>query len=133
MPQTMQQTTASRASRSEQLHGTLRALHSGSPDIEASAIISADGLIIASSLPRDIEEIRVGGVCAALLNLGTRVASEISLGEMQQVLIRGENGYVVMVSAAEGTMLLCSTTSSAKLGLLFLDMNRAVEEICNIL
>jgi len=52
---------------------------------------------------------------------------------MQQVLIRGENGYVVMVSAAEGTMLLCSTTSSAKLGLLFLDMNRAVEEICNIL
>lgn len=89
--------------------------------------------MIASALPQHIEEMRVAGMSSTLLSLGTRAASELERGEVQQVLIRGQNGYLVMVRAASGTMLLVLTSSDAKLGLIFLDMARAVKEIAQVI
>lgn len=120
-------------SRTQELNNVLRALQSGTPDIEASALISEDGLMIASALPQHIDEMRVAGMSSTLLSLGTRAAGELARGSMQQVLIRGEKGYVVMVRASEGTMLLVLTTNDAKLGLIFLDTARAVKDIQRIL
>ncbi len=120
-------------SRTETLQRVLRSLQTESPDIEASALISDDGLMIASALPQHVEETRVAGMSATLLSLGNRAATELSLKTLQQVLIRGEDGYAVMVTASEGTMLLCLATKNAKLGLIFLDMSRAVEQIADVL
>jgi uncharacterized protein len=119
--------------RVEAMNQVLRALQSGTPDIEASALISVDGLMIASALPQHVEEMRVAGMSSTLLSLGTRAANELDRGDLQQVLIRGDNGYAVMVRAAEGTMLLVLTSKDAKLGLIFLDMSRAVQEISKVL
>ena len=120
-------------SRVEELNRILRGLQSGTPDIEASALISDDGLIIASALPAHVEEMRVAGMSSTLLSLGSRAAMELDRGAVQQVLIRGENGYAVMVRAAEGTMLLVLTTAEAKLGLIFLELSRAVAQIKQVL
>ncbi len=119
--------------RIEELNKILRTLQSGTPDIEASALISEDGLMIASALPQHVEELRVAGMSSTLLSLGTRAAMELERGELRQVLIRGDRGYAIMVTAAQGTMLLVLTTKEAKLGLVFLDMSRAVEQIKKIL
>ncbi len=120
-------------SRIDDLNRTLRALQSGTPDIEAAAVISEDGLVIASALPQHIEEVRVAGMSATLLSLGTRAAMELGRGSLEQVLIKGDNGYVVMSNASAGTLLLVLTTHDAKLGLIFLDMKKAVSEIAHIL
>lgn len=120
-------------SRPEQLNHVLRALQSSTPEIEASALISEDGLMIASALPQHIDEMRVSGMSATLMSLGTRAADELSRGQMQQVIIRGDTGYAVMVRASSGTMLLALATQDAKLGLIFLDAGRAVKEIAKIL
>ena len=63
-------------SRVDNLNKLLRALQSGSPDVEASALISEDGLIIASALPQHLEETRVAGMSATLLSLGTSAATK---------------------------------------------------------
>jgi uncharacterized protein len=120
-------------SRVDDLNRVLRALLSGTPEIEAAAVISEDGLVIASALPQHIEELRVAGMSATLLSLGTRAATELGRGGLEQVLIRGAKGYVVMVNAAPGTLLLVLTTAEAKLGLVFLDMKRAAAEVTKIL
>ena len=83
--------------------------------------------------PQHIEEVRVAGMSSTLLALGQRAATELGRGALEQVLIRGAGGYVVMVKAKSGTMLMALTTKVAKLGLIFLDMNRAVDEIDRIL
>lgn len=119
--------------RVDDLNKILRTLQSGTPDIEASALITEDGLIIASALPQHIEEMRVAGMSSTLLNLGTRAATELGRGEVEQVMIRGATGYALMVTAAPGTLLLVLTTKSAKLGLIFLDVSRAVENIKKVL
>lgn len=120
-------------SRIEELNRVLRSLQSGTPEIEASALISEDGLMIASALPQHTEEGRVAGMSSTILSLGTRAALELERGRVEQVLIRGEKGYVVMVSAAPGTVLLVLTTAEAKLGLIFFDMDRAAKEIKRII
>jgi predicted regulator of Ras-like GTPase activity (Roadblock/LC7/MglB family) len=125
--------TTATMSRTETLNRILRNLQTESPDIEASALISEDGLMIASALPQHVEEVRVAGMSATLLSLGSRAARELDLSHLEQVLIKGTDGYAVMVNAAEGTMLLCLTTTAAKLGLIFLDMSRAVDEIVKVL
>ena len=87
-------------SRVENLNKTLRSLQSGTPEIEAAALISEDGLMIASALPQHIEDARVAGMSSTLLSLGSRAATELERGALEQVLIRGEHGYVVMVNAS---------------------------------
>ena len=116
-------------SRIGQVNNVLRELQSGTPDVEASALISEDGLVIASALPQHIEEVRVAGMSSTLMSLGTRAATELERGEVKQVLISGTKGYAVMMTAAQGTMLLVLTTQQAKLGLIFLDMARAIESL----
>lgn len=119
--------------RIEELNKILRHLQSGTPDIEGSALISEDGLMIASALPQHVEEVRVAGMSSTLLSLGQRAATELDRGDIEQVLIRGKSGYAVMVRASSGTSLLVLTTPSAKLGLIFLDMGRAVDQIRKVL
>ena len=119
--------------RVERLNRILRALQSASPDVEASALISEDGLIIASALPQHVDESRVGAMSATILSLGTRAAHELERGSVEEVLVRGPDGYAVLLSAGSGTLLLALATREAKLGLIFLDMRRTVAEIRQVL
>lgn len=117
------------ASRTEQLVARLRDLQAGTADIEASAVVSVDGLIMASSLPQDIEEDRVSAMSAAMLSLGERIAQELSRGYLDQVYIRGTEGFVILMSVGEEAVLTVLARKDAKLGLIFLDMRRAAEDL----
>jgi predicted regulator of Ras-like GTPase activity (Roadblock/LC7/MglB family) len=119
-------------SRTEQMVERLRDMQASTPDIEASAVVSVDGLIMASSLPAGVEEDRVSAMSAAMLSLGERIASELGRGVLDQVYIKGENGYVLLMSVGEEAVLTVLARVQAKLGLLMLDMRRAAEELTKI-
>jgi len=110
----------------------LRELQAASPDIEASAVVSLDGLIMASALPKGIEEERVSAMSAAMLSLGERIASELERGKLHQVYIKGEQGYVILMSVGEEAVLTALARNQAKLGLVLLDIRRAVEDLAKI-
>ncbi len=116
-------------SRTEQMIARLKDLQMGTPDIEASAVVSVDGLIMASALPPDVEEDRVSAMSAAMLSLGERIASELGRGMLDQVYVRGANGYVILASVGEEAVLTVLARKDAKLGLVFLDMRRAAEDL----
>lgn len=116
-------------SRNEQLVARLRDLQVSSPDIEAAAIVSVDGLSIASSLPGNVEEDRVSAMSAAMLSLGERIAGELGRGHLEQVYVKGQNGYVILSAVGEEAVLTVMARQQAKLGLIFLDMSRAVKEL----
>jgi predicted regulator of Ras-like GTPase activity (Roadblock/LC7/MglB family) len=110
----------------------LRDLQVSTPDIEASAVVSVDGLIMASSLPSGIEEDRVSAMSAAMQSLGERIAGELGRGYLTQVYIKGENGYVILMAVGEEAVLTVLARKEAKLGLVFLDMRRCVEALDKI-
>ena len=117
------------ASRTEQLMERLRELQCNSADVEAAAVVSVDGLSMASSLPAGIEEDRVSAMSAAMLSLGERIATELSRGELEQVNVRGDNGYVILTSVGEEAVLTVLARKDAKLGLILLDVSRAKEAL----
>jgi uncharacterized protein len=120
-------------SRTEQMMARLRDLRVGTADIEASAVVSVDGLIIASDLPADVEEDRVSAMSAAMLSLGERIAGELGRGNLDQVYIRGNSGYVILMSVGEEAVLTALARQDAKLGLVFLDMRRAAIDLSRLI
>ncbi len=116
-------------SRSQLMVDRLRDLQASSPDIEASAVVSVDGLTMASALPQGVEEDRVSAMSAAMLSLGERIASELGRGSLDQVYIKGEEGFVILMSIGEDAVLTVLAREDAKLGLIFLDMRRAADDL----
>jgi predicted regulator of Ras-like GTPase activity (Roadblock/LC7/MglB family) len=116
-------------SRTEQMVARLRDMQAASPDIEASAVVSVDGLIMASALPAEVEEDRVSAMSAAMLSLGERIAAELGRGGLDQVYIRGKSGFVILTAVGEEAVLTALAREQAKLGLVFLEMRRAAEDL----
>jgi predicted regulator of Ras-like GTPase activity (Roadblock/LC7/MglB family) len=119
-------------SKVEELTDLLKDLEATTPDIEASAVVSVDGLMIASALPRDVEEDRVAAMSAAMLSLGERTATELARGELSEVYVKGENGYVLLMAAGENAVLTALARKDAKLGLVFLDMKRTAGDVARL-
>lgn len=119
--------------REEMLKSILNELNGTSADIEASAIISTDGLVMSALLPSGMDEDRIGAMAAAMLSLGDRTSHELGRGELEQVLIKGDHGYVLMTHAGTDTVVTVVAKPSAKLGLIFLDIKRAAESIKKII
>ena len=115
--------------RTEQMVARLRQMQAVSPDIESSAVVSADGLIIASALPNEVEEDRVSAMSAAMLSLGERISTELGRGNLEQVYIKGVEGFVILTSIGSDAVLTALAGPQAKLGLIFLEMRRAAEDL----
>ncbi len=128
-PQNPKSERKSSTPRLEAINKILTKLQRDSDGIEASALISEDGLMIASALPTGMEETRVAGMTATLLNLGSRGAFELNRGAVQEIIVRGEHGYAVLLSAGRGALLRALTRSASKLGLIFFDMREAVSAV----
>ena len=120
------------ATRTEEMVRHLKALQMNTPDIEASAVVSVDGLIMASNLPNDVEEDRVSAMSAAMLSLGERIAGELRRVALNLVFVQGEEGYVILISTGEDAVLTALAQSRAKLGLIFLDMKRTANELAHL-
>jgi predicted regulator of Ras-like GTPase activity (Roadblock/LC7/MglB family) len=120
-------------SRTERLVDRLRSLQMSTPDVEASALVSVDGLIIASALPAGVEEDRVSAMSAAMLSLGDRISSELGRGTLSQVYVKGDQGYVILMSVGVEAVLTVLAHQEAKLGLVFLDMRRTAEDLATLL
>lgn len=119
--------------REEKLVSALSQLLQSSNEIEAAALISLDGLMIASALPNSVEEDRVAAMSAAILSLGERAASELGRGDLSQVFLEGDSGFIFMMSTGGKAVLTALARNTAKLGLVFYDMKNAAKQIGEIL
>ena len=116
----------------EELEDILKNLTASIPEILSAAVVSVEGLPIASMMPEGIDDTRIAAMTAAMLSLGERAAIELDKGALEQILIRGENGYLIVMAGGSNAVLTVSTTRDVKLGLIFLDCKRACEKIAQI-
>jgi len=119
--------------RAEVLTATLSNLLEASSDIEAAALVSLDGLAMASALPDNMMEDRVAAMSAAILGLGERASAELGQGSLNQVFVEGDDGYVFLMSAGGKAVLTALAGGDAKIGLVFYDMKHAAAKIADVL
>jgi len=117
------------ASRTDRITKQLDRLRALSPDIDGVAFVSIEGLIIASSIAEELDGERLGAMSAAMLALGERIAAELGRGALDQVMIKGEAGYAVLMTVDETSVFCVLAGEEAKLGLVYLDMQRALSEL----
>ncbi|MDQ3940576.1 MAG: roadblock/LC7 domain-containing protein, partial [Actinomycetota bacterium] len=71
--------------KADRLAGILDDFLNVSTEAEAAAVVSSDGLPMASALPPHVEEDRLAAMSAAILTLGERAAFGLGKGGLQQV------------------------------------------------
>lgn len=120
-------------SRVDTITKALKALSANTPDVEAAALIDNDGLMIASAMPADIDDDSVAAMSAALLGLSERITRELARGNFEMVMLRGTDGYSVLVRCGPDAVLTVLAGSRAKLGLIFLDIQRTAKEVARLL
>ena len=120
-------------SNEETLDDILKNLLASIPEVQAAAIVSVEGLPIASALPAKADETRIAAMTAAILSLGERAAQELGKGTLEQIFVRGVNGYILTMSAGANAVLTISTTKGIKLGLIFLDAKRSCDKIAKLI
>lgn len=121
------------ASRAGRLDRILRDLLHQTPGVEAAAVVSFDGLPMASALPVDMDEDRVAAMSAALLSLAERAAQGLGRGDLSQVYIEGEHGTVFLVSAQDEGVLIAVTSAGAKVGMMLYEVKLAANRVGEVL
>lgn len=117
----------------ESIEEILKNLRTVTPDVEGAVLVDKDGLPIASMLSSGVDDSHVAAMAAAILGIGGRVVDELHKGELSRVLVQGEDGYILFVGAGRETVLTVLTTERAKLGMIFLDANRAAKQIAQLM
>lgn len=112
---------------------TLQNLVSSDPEIQGAALVSLDGLPLASQLPEGMDEERVAAMAVAMLSISDRIGSELQRGEVRRVLIEGDQGYCILTSCGEESVLLVLASATAKQGLINLAMKQTVTELTTVI
>ncbi len=99
------------------------------PGVIGAAIVNIDGFAIASELPESVQERRVAAMAAAMLALGEQTTNELSHGDLDRVFVEGNDGTTIIMNAGTEAVLSAVVRKDAKLGLVFLQMERTVESI----
>jgi uncharacterized protein len=120
-------------SKADRLASVLDSFLEVSAEAEAAAVVSADGLPMASALPPHVEEDRLAAMSAALLTLGERAAEGLGRGELGQVFVEGQDGYVVLMAAGPHAVLVVITSKRAKIGLALFEMRRTASQISDVM
>ena len=116
-------------SKAEIISERLSALESLTPGLEGAAVVSVEGLMIAARAPEALSDDLLAAMSAAMLALGERIAHDLERGKLSQVYIKGDLGIVLLMAVNENAVLTALLSDEAKLGLVFLDMQRALEDL----
>jgi len=101
----------------------------GSASIQGAAVVTSDGLPLASILPGMMDEEKTAAMSAAMLSLGERIGSELARGTIDRIFVQGTTGYGVLTSCGDDAMLLTLASPDAKQGMLFMEIKQMTEQV----
>ena len=93
----------------------LKELSETCADIDASGIFTADGLMVTAILSANQDEHKMAAICAVILALSDSATHELGQGSLEQVLIKGSKGAVVMVYIGKDAILAALAKPNADL------------------
>lgn len=111
----------------------IRDMEANTPGIEASAVVSVQGLPIASAMPMEVDESVVAAMTAAMLSVGERAASELVRGNLQQILLQGDEGYIIIKGAGTSAIITVLAKTDANLGLILMVLKKISAKIGELL
>lgn len=117
------------AESTENLGRVIQDLRALSGDIDSCAVLSSEGDLIYSSSVAQGDRECTSAMLVALANLAERIAVESDKDQADQVRIKTETGYLLMVRMEKGGTLVATTGPDARVGLALYDMRNSRSEV----
>lgn len=118
--------------KQEELQSVLAKLRREVSDIQGSILATPDGLSLASDFP-EADVPRVAAMAATALGLGKRICQGTNRGELQELVVRGDGGYLVLYAVEGKAVLAIVAVAGANLGLVNLVARQSVGELAKVL
>jgi len=106
----------------------VESLRRDNPDIAGCVILNEKGVIIAHSIPPEIDEERVSMVFATLRSAAEKTAQHMALEKMRQFVIFAERGGALLQRHGD-LFLLVFMKCDAKLGAVLMELGYAIERL----
>lgn len=113
----------------EQLNNVLTDFYHTSPAIEACGLVSKDGLVIAMNMPNNFAGEKYAAIATTIVGACERICSDLQRSGLEQVLLKGEDGYVILQNAGKNAILLAIVKKDPNLGLILLKMRNVVKQL----
>ncbi|UCE12707.1 MAG: roadblock/LC7 domain-containing protein [Candidatus Heimdallarchaeota archaeon] len=104
------------STRSQELKELLENFMAKSSSIQAITVVSPDGLPIASTSD-DEEEVVIAAMTAASQSLSERVLTTLERGDMREIMLTGEHGFVVILNAGLNAVVSITAKDHKNIGL----------------
>lgn len=125
---------------SDKLESALRALHTVVDGIKASVIVNNDGLLVSSFPPGDEDNPhenptsspQVAAMSATLIGLAERTLGRLAQGDLERLLMEGEEGVMVVYPAGRASLAVL-VGKDARLAHVLFAAKRAASEVQEIL
>ncbi len=118
--------------RIEKMNSILSDLRANIQEIEAAVLISSDAMALASDISEDADEDMIGALSASVLSMGERAARDLKRGVLEQVYIKGDSGYLLLVYCGPDALLSLLVNPDAKLGVVFMEAKHTAEELAKL-
>ncbi len=111
--------------------------------VQGSVVVSIEGLVIAAYPPGEehqkstennpTDSPQVAAMAATLIAISEKVLQRLARGEIDRLLIEGEDGALVVVPAGIEAALAALVNKDVKMGLTLLALKRTAKQIAAIL
>jgi predicted regulator of Ras-like GTPase activity (Roadblock/LC7/MglB family) len=117
------------AINSQKLNQVIQNFVARTSDVQGAAVVTPDGLPLASSLPGEMDEERVSAMSAAMLSLGERIGKELLGGNADRIFVEGDEGFTILTTCGNDAVFLVLASKEAKQGMLMLEIKRTLTEV----
>ena len=98
-------------------------------DIQGAVLVSSEGLPLASSFSSIFDEDKAAVITISLLSLGKKFEEDLNTGKIEEIVIRGKEGYCVLTGCSNDLLLSVIANRDVIKGWLFFEIKNLVEKI----
>ncbi|MBI5000977.1 MAG: roadblock/LC7 domain-containing protein [Euryarchaeota archaeon] len=101
--------------------------------VVGAAIVARNGLLIASELPKDVDERRLGAMTATMMGAVETAGMTLNKGSVRRVIAEVEHSTIVATGAGQKAIMVCTADNGVNLGMLMLEMEDQSAQVRAIL
>jgi len=116
--------------RRARLESLVAELKAALPEIKGVVVATVDGLPLVESAE---DAPRIAAMAATALGLGQRITETTHLGPLEESVVRGRDGYVVVYAAGQRGVLAVIAPRDVNLGLLHLEAREIARKMAEVL
>ncbi|MBN1329934.1 MAG: roadblock/LC7 domain-containing protein, partial [Candidatus Heimdallarchaeota archaeon] len=116
-----------------QIHNILTKLKAGHDGVEGCLLVTAQGLPIDSALDSSADEDLISAMTASISSVSERVTNELGKGQINNISILGERGYIILLDVASRAVLTILAKTDANLGLILLLSRKSCNQLAELI